>query len=61
MALNNSTVVRPKVTVYFNQDVYDWLTKKADNEVRSVANLVEYLITKAKEEDSPNQDQSSKS
>ncbi|MEL4896375.1 ribbon-helix-helix domain-containing protein [Crocosphaera sp. Alani8] len=51
MAVAGATVVRPKVTVYFNQDIYDWLNEKAEREVRSVANLVEYLVTKAKEEE----------
>jgi hypothetical protein len=50
MTIAGARVARPKVTVYFNQDVYDWLSEKADKEVRSVANLVEYLITKTKEE-----------
>lgn len=50
MTIAGARVVRPKVTVYFNQDVYDWLNEKAEKEVRSVANLVEYLITKTKEE-----------
>ena len=56
MTACNATVVRPKVTVYFNQDVYDWLTDKAEREVRSVANLVEYLITKAKEDEETTQE-----
>jgi hypothetical protein len=51
MAVINATVARQKVTVYFNQDVYDWLNERADKEVRSVGNLVEYLIVQQKKEE----------
>jgi hypothetical protein len=51
MAVFSAKVARQKVTVYFNQDIYEWLNERADREVRSVGNLVEYLIVQQKKEE----------
>jgi hypothetical protein len=51
MAVFSAKVTRQKVTVYFNQDIYEWLNERADREVRSVGNLVEYLIVQQKKEE----------
>lgn len=37
-------VARPRVTVYFDDDIYEHLEKRAKEEVRSVANLVEFIV-----------------
>ncbi|WP_013335024.1 hypothetical protein [Gloeothece verrucosa] len=55
MTVSGATVARPKVTVYFNPDVYEWLNAKAEREIRSIANCVEYLVTKAKEQEEASQ------
>lgn len=47
----SAAVARPRVTVYFSEDTYQYLVERADREVRTVANLVEYLIVKLVEEE----------
>jgi CopG-like RHH_1 or ribbon-helix-helix domain, RHH_5 len=37
-------VAKPRVTVSLPQDVYDYLVERADNEIRPVSNLVEFLV-----------------
>jgi hypothetical protein len=49
-------VARPRVTVSFSEEIYAWLNQRAEKEVRTVANLVEYLVIQAKEE-SENEEQ----
>ena len=38
-------MARPKISVYLDNDVYQWLENRAKKEIRSPANLAEYLIT----------------
>ena len=40
-------MARPRVTVYLNEDVYEHLEKRAEREVRTVPNLVEFLVVQA--------------
>jgi hypothetical protein len=40
-------VARPRVTVSFSEEIHQYLADRAEREVRSVANLVEYLVVKA--------------
>lgn len=44
-AKTEAAVARPKITVYVNDDVYEYLQQRADREIRSVANLVEFIVT----------------
>ena len=44
LAQKNTTVSRPRVTVSLPQDIYDYLIKRAETEIRPVSNLVEYLV-----------------
>lgn len=44
-------MARPRVTVYFSEEIYKHLAERADREVRTVANLVEYLVVQAVQED----------
>ncbi len=44
LAQKNTTVSRPRVTVSLPQDIYDYLLKRAEQEIRPVSNLVEYLV-----------------
>ncbi|MDY6785192.1 MAG: hypothetical protein SW833_22045 [Cyanobacteriota bacterium] len=37
-------VAKPRVTVSLPQDVYDYLLKRADKEIRPISNLVEFLV-----------------
>ncbi|GET42893.1 ribbon-helix-helix domain-containing protein [Microseira wollei] len=43
----NSAVARPRVTVYFSEEIYKYLVERADRELRTVANLVEYLVVQS--------------
>jgi hypothetical protein len=45
--INLATVARPRVTVYFDQETLDLLTQWANEETRTIGNLVEHLATKA--------------
>ena len=47
-----SSVARPKISVYFDEKVYEWLVSRAKQELRSPANLAEYLITQIYEKES---------
>lgn len=38
---------RPRVTVYFSEEIYKYLVERADRELRTVANLVEYLVVQS--------------
>jgi hypothetical protein len=49
-------VARPRVTVYFSEEVYQYLAERADREVRTVANLVEYLIVQLVQEEKAGSD-----
>ena len=40
-----NVVARPKISVYLDDEVYQWLEQRAKKEIRSPANLAEYLIT----------------
>jgi len=51
-------VARPRVTVYFSEEIYKHLSERADREVRTVANLVEYLVVQAVQEDIEKSDRS---
>lgn len=44
LAQKSTTVSRPRVTVSLPQDIYNYLVKRAETEIRPVSNLVEYLV-----------------
>ncbi|MEP0925294.1 hypothetical protein [Leptolyngbya sp. ST-U4] len=51
-------MARPRTTVSFDEDVFKKLSDRAEKEVRTVANLVEYLVLKMLEvEEQQQQDQ----
>ena len=50
-AINLTEVSRPRVTVSFNEDVYEYLSQRAEKEVRTIANLIEFIVIQAKEKD----------
>lgn len=43
----NFAVARPRVTVYFSEEIYQYLVERADRELRTVANLVEYIVVQS--------------
>ncbi|MDY6784263.1 MAG: hypothetical protein SW833_17235 [Cyanobacteriota bacterium] len=49
-------MARPRVTVYFSEEVYKYLAERADREVRTVANLVEYLVVQLVQEEKTDDD-----
>ena len=42
----NDVMARPRTTVSFDEEVFQKLSDRAEKEVRTVANLVEYLVLK---------------
>ena len=46
-----NSVARPKITVYIDNEVYQWLIKRAKKEVRSPANLAEFLLNQSYEQE----------
>lgn len=51
----NSPVARPRVTVYFSEEIYKYLVERADRELRTVANLVEYLVVQTVQQEQSEQ------
>jgi hypothetical protein len=37
-------VARPRVTISIPEDIYEYLVKRAETEIRPVSNLVEYFV-----------------
>lgn len=50
-------MARPRTTVSFDEDVFKKLSDRAKKEVRTVANLVEYLVLKMLEVEEQKQNQ----
>ncbi|MDY7014095.1 MAG: hypothetical protein SVX43_10965 [Cyanobacteriota bacterium] len=48
--MTSATVPRPRVTVYFDEEILDALTEWASEETRTVGNLVEHLAIRALKE-----------
>lgn len=48
--LRDLMAARPRVTVTLSEEVHEELTKWAENEERTVANLLAYIATKAVKE-----------
>lgn len=44
------SVARPKISVYFDQEILDQLSAWAESETRTVSNLVEHLAIQALKE-----------
>lgn len=42
----DDVMARPRTTVSFDEDVFQKLSERAEKEVRTIANLVEYLVLK---------------
>jgi molybdopterin-guanine dinucleotide biosynthesis protein A len=45
-----NSVPRPKISVYFDREILDKLSAWAENETRTVSNLVEHLTIQALKE-----------
>ena len=44
-----------RVTVYFSEEIYKYLVERADRELRTVANLVEYLVVQTVQQEQSEQ------
>lgn len=48
---------KPRVSVSLEQEVYDWLEKRAKKEVRTMSNLIEFFVVREMESEKLKQKQ----